>query len=284
MSRVAPLVEYLEQLQAKGETHVSLDAGAREIMRKFYVRAVYGEQKPTVAASLEDTPQASKSQNTVSAVTSLEKVQGGSYSEIIAKLKGACANYGPLKQLGTLRTVLVFPTVPERAEIMFVGDAPAYHDEKKGMPFAGPAGEKLNGILKAMNLSRQMVHVSNILKYRPALPNQTTNNRLASEAELATSKPLIDQEIQAIKPKVIVTLGQVAGSFFSGSDADIDSIRQGKYEYLGIPVIPTYHPSFLLHSQETSDKRALWEDMLKVMELLGMPISDKQRGYFVPKG
>ena len=219
-----------------------------------------------------------------SPAVSPQKVSGSGFVVVIASLRASCLGYAPLMGLASLRKVLVFPQAPERADIMFVGEAPGYHDEKAGIPFAGPAGEKLNGILKAMNLSRETVHVTNIVKFRPAIANQTTNNRPATAEELSASKPLIDQEIATLKPKVIVSLGTYAARFFTGEEKDIDEIRAGSYSYNGIPLVPTYHPSFLLHTQQTKDKRTLWEDMLKVMEMLQMPISDRQKGFFKPKG
>lgn len=272
MSVATPLIDYLKQLEAKGETHVTLDTTARTILRKFYVKAVHGDQPVEPKVKEENRGD-----------TELEKVTGSGYVEILASLKKSCEGYGPVRKLGSLRNVIVFPQAPVSADIMFVGEAPSYHDERVGVPFAGPAGEKLNGILKAMNLSREQVHVTNILKYRPSLPNQTTNNRPASEEELAAAKPLMEQEIKALQPKVIVTLGSNAAKFFTGQQSDLDEIRCRSYSYQGIKVISTYHPSFLLHTQDTKDKRALWEDMLKVMELMSLPISEKQRGYYAPQ-
>ena len=177
-----------------------------------------------------------------------------------------CANSPTWKLLGTLRSQMVFPSTPQSADIMFIGEAPSYHDERQGIPFSGPAGEKLNGILKAMGLSRETAHITTILKFRPSLPNQTTNNRNATADELNAFKPQLDQEIHAINPKVIITLGENTAQFLTGNTELLDTIREHPQTYLSKPLIPTYHPSYLLHNQETADKRRLWEDMLKAMK------------------
>ncbi len=274
-----PLINYLKQLQAKGETHVSLEPQAREIMREFYLRAV--QPHPTQAAPVPTTEKDSPSSPLTP--TPARQVTGSSATEKLTSLRELWLQNPSLKALGTLRSKLVFPPTPQQSEIMFIGEAPSYHDERSGTPFVGPAGEKLDGILKAMKLNRSMVHVTCILKFRPSLPNQTTNNRSASTEELAAARHLIDQEILALKPKVIITLGEGAAQFFTSQQTDLDTIRTASYTYLSTPLITTYHPSFLLHNQDTKDKRRLWEDMLKAMQLIGLPIDEKQRGFFAPK-
>lgn len=299
MSAAAPLIAYLEQLQDKGETHIALDEHSRAILRKFYVRAVKGatevvDRVPQQAAPVANVTRTSKTLSNSPAQPAAgstqapvavkpRKATGATHGELLDSLRSICESYAPLKALGSLRTCLVFPTPASSSDIMFVGEAPGYHDEKNGFPFSGPAGEKLNGILRAMGLRREQVHVTNILKFRPAIPQQTTNGRPATAIELETAKPLMDQEINTLKPKLIITLGDGAAKFFTKSTEDIDTLRSGSHSYKGIPVLPTYHPSYLLQAGETEDKRRLWLDMLKVMEMLSMPISEKQQGYFKKK-
>jgi len=295
----APLIEYLKQLQAKGQTHVGLDSIARDILRKFYIRAKKGNQ-PVVSESIQEStsvviespimPEAVTEVNITTEVKPIEtakavipqKFTGGSLADKYAFLQESYKAYAPLLQLGTLRPKIVFPQVSSAADIMFVSESPNYHDEKNGIPVSGPRGQKLDGVLKAMGLARDGVHITYILKNRPAMQNQTTNNRKASLEELATAKPLMDQEISLFQPKIIIALGEDAAKFFTQSTDDLDQLRGQVYKYTGIPVIPTFSPSFLLHNTDTRDKRSLWEDMLKVMEMLEMPISDRQRGFFAP--
>jgi DNA polymerase len=168
---------------------------------------------------------------------------------------------------------------------MFVGEAPGYNEEKEGEPFVGPAGQKLNYILKAMGIQRADVYISNLVKFRPSLPKQTTNNRKPSPEEMAACLPLVMAEISVVRPKLIIALGGTAAEGLLGLEGTVGAMRDKWHDLSGIPARVTYHPSYLLQSGGSNDvKRALWEDMLAAMEKLGMPISEKQRGFFLPKG
>ena len=166
---------------------------------------------------------------------------------------------------------------------MLVGEAPGYQEEREREPFVGPAGQKLNDILKAMGLSREEVYISNIVKFRPATPKQTTNNRKPTAEEMASCLSFIRAEVEIVKPRCIVALGGSAGEGLLGLSGSVTAMRGKWHDFGGIPVRVTYHPSYLLRSNSIRDKRAVWEDMLEAMEKLGMPISDKQRGYFATK-
>ncbi len=276
-SQVQPLIDYLQQLQRKGETHVHLDETARKVMREFFL-AAKGYKKLT--------PNATKSDNSRSSITSQQvQIQGNNSQEKIASLTTQAANWTPAKTLGTLHGTLVFSGGNPDADIMFISDAPGYFEETKGHPFAGPAGEKLDGILKAMDLTRDEVYISHLVKYRPSMPNQTTANRKPSGEEIEAFSSFIDAEIQVVNPKVIVALGSTAAHHLLNSDAPADQLR-GKFHQIKrtqIPVRVTYHPSYLLQTETNTDKRKLWEDMLSLMEKLEMPISDKQQKFFLPK-
>ena len=180
-------------------------------------------------------------------------------------LRDLAQNWKPARDLNSLRDTMVFATGNPHTQLMLIGEAPGYYEEVQREPFVGRAGEKLNQILKAMGLSRDMVYISNIVKFRPALPNQRTNNRAPTPEEIEACLPIIMHEIQVIQPKMIIALG---GRF---------------HDLNGIPVRVTYHPSYLLRSDNPREKRKVWEDMLAVMERMGMPVSEKQRGYFLPR-
>jgi DNA polymerase len=168
---------------------------------------------------------------------------------------------------------------------MFISDNPGYFEETKGHPFAGPSGEKLDGILKAMGLSRSDVYITHLVKYRPSMPNQTMANRKPSAEEIEAFAPFIDAEIQVVNPKVIVALGTTVAHHLIGTSAPTDQLR-GKFHQIPmtqVPVRVTYHPSYLLQNEAHADKRKLWEDMLSLMEKLEMPITDKQQNFFLPK-
>jgi DNA polymerase len=211
-------------------------------------------------------------------------VSGSSKAEQLAGLRKQAERWAPAFALGTLRETMVFATGNPDAEIMLVGEAPGYNEEKEGEPFVGPAGQKLNDILKAIGLRREEVYISNLVKFRPALPKQTTNNRKPSPEEMAACLPLVMAEISVVQPKLIIALGGTAAEGLLGLEGTVGSMRGKWHEVSGIPARVTYHPSYLLQSGGSNDvKRALWEDMLAAMEKLGMPISEKQRGFFLPK-
>jgi DNA polymerase len=167
---------------------------------------------------------------------------------------------------------------------MLIGEAPGYHEEREGKPFAGSAGEKLDGILKAMGLSREDVYISNLVKFRPAAPRQTTNNRKPTTEEIAAFLPFVRAEIEIIQPECIVALGETAAEGLLGLTGNVISMTGRWHDFEGTPVRATYHPSHLLQSNGGNQtKRQLWEDMLAVMEKLDLPISEKQRGFFLEK-
>ena len=130
-----------------------------------------------------------------------------------------------------------------------------------------------------MGLSREGVYIANILKCRPDTPGQAAGNRKPTSAEMDTCKPYVVEQIDIIRPKAIVALGATAAEGLLGLSG-ISRLRGKWQSFRGVPVMPTYHPAYLLRNQALSEKRKVWEDMLAVMEKLGMPISDKQQRFF----
>ncbi len=192
----------------------------------------------------------------------------------------------PMLELGSLRETPVFGQGDVRASLMFVGDAPNYFDEQARMPFAGEAGKKLDGILSAMGLVRDSVYLTELVKFRPALPRQTTNNRPPNEKEVALGASVLDVEIELVRPRAIVALGVIAARGLLRAEGDLPlSAFRGRSLFHGdVPVVVTHHPSYLLRTSDMGERRKLWEDMLQAMELAGLPVSDKQRSFFLPKG
>jgi uracil-DNA glycosylase len=185
--------------------------------------------------------------------------------------------------LASSRTGVVFGVGSIDAELMFVGEAPGADEDKQGEPFVGAAGQLLTRIIQTMGLSRETVYIANILKCRPDTPGQTTGNRKPTAAEMQTCIPYLHSQIDLIRPKALVALGATAIEGLLGAAGGISRLRGNWHTYRGIPLMPTFHPAYLLRNQALSEKRKVWEDMLKVMEKLGMPISDKQRAFFLPK-
>jgi DNA polymerase len=164
---------------------------------------------------------------------------------------------------------------------MFVGEAPGADEDQQGEPFVGKAGQLLTRMIQAMSLSRERVYIANVLKCRPDTPGQAYGNRRPTPDEMKTCLPYLREQIQIIQPKVIVALGAVALEGLFGKPAPITRVRGQFIQFQNIPVMPTYHPAYLLRNQQMSEKRKVWEDLMQVMERLGLPLSDKQRAYFL---
>lgn len=206
---------------------------------------------------------------------------GETRHEKLAWLRERAANWAPARKLNSLRDTMVFAVGNPDADLMLVGEAPGAEEERRGEPFVGPAGETLTKILKAMGLKRDEVYITNIVKFRPAMTEQGQSNRPPTPEEMASCVAFVRAEIGIVRPKVIVALGGTASKGLLGRDDPVARLRGRFLEYQGIPVMVTYHPAYLLHQKSGhAEKRKVWEDMLLVMERLGLPISEKQRAFF----
>ncbi len=168
------------------------------------------------------------------------------------------------------------------ADIFFCGEAPGADEEEQGEPFVGKAGQLLNKMIKAMGLEREQVYIGNIMNWRPQLPTRV-GNRPPTPEEIEFCLPYLKAQVAVVQPKLIVALGATAakGLLGAGSFRSLREIKGEWKTFEGIPTLATYHPSYLLRNDSKRDKRSAWEDLLKVMERSGLPISDKQRGYFL---
>lgn len=175
------------------------------------------------------------------------------------------------------------------AKIMFVGEAPGAEEEVQGEPFVGPAGQLLTKMIGAMGLARKDVYIGNIMNWRPQLPTAPgvtqVGNRPPNEEEMRYCLPYLRAQIEVVNPALLVALGSTAaqGLLGFGSFKALAEIRGLWREFAGTPLLVTYHPSYILRSQSNRSKRMIWEDLLKVMERAALPISEKQRGYFLDK-
>jgi DNA polymerase len=182
--------------------------------------------------------------------------------------------------LAASRKTVVFGVGDPDAQLMFVGEAPGADEDKQGEPFVGKAGQLLTKIIQTMGLGRDSVYIANILKCRPDTPGESAGNRKPTTEEMQTCIPFLHEQIDLIRPKVIVALGATAVEGLLGKTIGITKLRGQWRTYRGTPLMPTYHPAYLLRNQALSEKRRVWEDMLQVMERLGMTISEKQRNFF----
>jgi DNA polymerase len=183
--------------------------------------------------------------------------------------------------LAAARKNVVFGVGDINAQLMFVGEAPGADEDDQGEPFVGKAGQLLTRIIQTMGLTRDTVYIGNILKCRPDTPGQASGNRKPTPEEMQTCIPYLQEQIDLIRPRVIVALGGTAVEGLLGKTIGITRLRGQWRTYRGIPLMPTYHPAYLLRNQSLSEKRRVWEDMLQVMDKLGLPISQKQRDYFL---
>ncbi|MBE7560071.1 uracil-DNA glycosylase [bacterium] len=164
--------------------------------------------------------------------------------------------------LGATRTHFVFGVGDADAELVFVGEAPGYDEDMQGEPFVGKAGQLLTRIIAAMGLSRRDVYICNVLKCRPP------ENRNPHPDEVALCSPYLHRQLEIIAPKVVVGLGKFGCETLLGRTVAITRERGRWQQYRGIPVMPTYHPSYLLRNPDA--KREVWEDMKEVMRRLGI--------------
>ena len=175
------------------------------------------------------------------------------------------------------------------AKIMFVGEAPGAEEELQGEPFVGPAGQLLTKMIGGMGLARADVYIGNIMNWRPELPTAEgatqVGNRAPNEEEMRYCLPYLRAQIEIVQPGLLVALGATAaqGLLGFGSFKALGDIRGQWRDFSGTPLLVTYHPSYILRSQSNRSKRMIWEDLLKVMERAALPISVKQRGYFLEK-
>ena len=163
-----------------------------------------------------------------------------------------------LHKLG--RRQVVFGTGNPDADLMFVGEAPGADEDEQGVPFVGRAGQLLTKIIEAIGLRREDVYIANVIKCRPP------GNRNPEPDEVATCEPFLVQQIDIVKPRVIVALGTFAAHLLLRTDAPISRIRGRVHHLRGAALIPTFHPAYLLRSPER--KREVWDDMKKVRALL----------------
>lgn len=204
----------------------------------------------------------------------------GSSKDKLAALDEAVRSCRKCEHLASSRTQTVFGIGNPDAELMFVGEAPGADEDKQGEPFVGRAGELLTKIIGAMGLSRADVYIANVLKCRPDMPPGAPGNRPPTTEEMQECLPYLREQIAIIRPRILVALGKTAMAGLVGTEETMGAMRGRWFEFDGIPLLPTYHPSYLLRNGSNTEKRKVWEDMMLVMEKLGLPISEKQRRFF----
>jgi len=165
------------------------------------------------------------------------------------------------------RTHIVFGEGNPKAEILFIGEGPGEEEDRQARPFVGRAGQLLTKIIRdGMKLRREDVYIANIVKCRPP------GNREPERDEVAACGPFLMQQIRAIGPRVIVTLGRPSTSTLLGRAVQITRVRGVWHDFHGIPLMPTYHPAFVLRQYTEKTRREVWEDMKQVLQRVGRAI------------
>jgi uracil-DNA glycosylase len=224
-------IKAVEEMKRSGVTHVAVSkATLEELGRKPAPRGV---TRPTIS---------------------------GDWLALEAETK-RCKKCG---ELARTRQNVVFGVGNPHAELMFIGEAPGADEDAQGEPFVGRAGQLLTKIIEGMGLKRSEVYIANVLKCRPP------ENRVPLPEETASCLPYLEKQIEMIRPKVIVALGATALRSLLDIQIGITKMRGNWYTYRDIPIMPTFHPAYLLRNPPA--KREVWEDMKAVLRKLGRPV------------
>jgi uracil-DNA glycosylase len=291
-------IQHLEELKAQGVQFVSVSAEDSSILTRSRPAALPAlplqrtsseapareaarpnaavEPHARVVTQERPLPAKETGSGPISA-TSSSAAKSAAFAELRQRVL-ACTK---CTHLVAARQNVVFGVGNLEARLMFVGEAPGSDEDQQGEPFVGKAGQLLTKMIQAMGLKRGDIYIANILKCRPDTPGQAAGNRKPTPGEMQTCLPYLHEQIDLIKPEVLVALGATAVEGLLGKTMGITRLRGNWRSYRGIPLMPTYHPAYLLRNQALSERRRVWEDLLQVMEKLSMPISQKQRNYFL---
>lgn len=296
---LSAVYEELVRLKAEGEDRIYLDDRTLELLKpKAVPQPEQGssglewegipEQKTSQVSKPTQQNSSPKQSNTfgqpLPADVPIVELPDGEAETRMAWLHEKVENCPICKEHLSNFGKIVFGTGNPNADIFFCGEAPGADEEKAGEPFVGPAGQLLAKIIQAMGLQRSDVYIGNILKWRPE-HNKPYGNRPPTIEEMNFCMPYLKAQIEIVQPKAIVALGNTAVTGFLGPDPKrkLSQIRGQWHTFGDIPLMVTFHPSYLLRNGTMGTKRKVWEDMLKVMEKTDMEVSERQQGFFLPK-
>ena len=239
------------------------DSGSRgqliEHIRFFAELGVKGLNRSEILVSSNippNTTQLSRSSPTTITLSGRGAVSTKSLQAIRNEL-GECTRC-KLHELG--RQQIVFGVGDPKARLMFVGEAPGRDEDAQGVPFVGRAGKLLTKIIESIGLDREQVYIANVIKCRPP------KNRNPEHDEVEKCEPFLFEQIDSVRPRVIVALGSFAARTLLQSETPISRLRGQVYDYRGTQLVPTFHPAYLLRNP--GRKRDVWEDMKRVKALL----------------
>jgi DNA polymerase len=279
------LVEALESLKKQGQKVISIDTDNFTFLEKGPIAPPQITQHSPQNQIRHPLPEISHNEKLQTTRTIPKSVQTfTSKREHWENLRERVLGNEDLKKHVRPGKNLVFGVGNLDAEIFFCGEAPGADEEIQGIPFVGRAGQLLTKIITAMGLSREEVYIGNIMNWRPEMDGET-GNRPPTQEEMQFCLPYLIEQVEIVQPKVIVALGATAVSGLLGADKSrrMSAVRGRWHEFCGIPLMITFHPSYLLRNGTNTMKRIVWEDILQVMERVGLPISVKQRQYFLEK-
>jgi DNA polymerase len=264
----------LPRVLAAFDRAIGLESTLRPVAADPSVQAAepaWTGSRPAPATALAPAPSVSQ----VAGIPGSSLRAAGDRADRAARLKEIAARHAascPHCTRASGWTNLVFGEGAPDASVMFVGEAPGETEDRVGRPFVGPAGEKLDEMIKAMGLARGDVYVANVLKARPP------GNRTPLPDEVAACAPFLVEQILAVQPKAIVALGGSAVRALLGVDTGITRLRGQWLEWTPpagaecppIPVMPTYHPSYVLRTYTVEVRRQVWHDLRAVMARVGL--------------
>jgi uracil-DNA glycosylase len=250
----------------KGQVDFLAEAGAGFVLKPAHdnsagdrPRNVPPAPRQTPARDIRPQPPAAPSLTSLAGLPAQTAAERRSLEEIDKQVL-VCK----LCSLHKLRTLAVPGEGNRSAALMFIGEGPGRDEDAQGRPFVGRAGQLLRKIIAAMKFREDEVYITNIVKCRPP------DNRVPHREEEEACSPYLIRQIELIRPRVIVTLGKTPTDYFVPGRAGMTARRGNFGDYRGIPVMPTFHPSYLVRNEGNRElKRMVWEDMQKVMALLG---------------
>ena len=241
---IGETIDALEEMKRVGVTHVGVSRKTLEELGKAPVAAGVVSPPHVDARPVPDGVAAK-----LAAIEARAKV---------------CVKCG---ELSRCRHSVVFGVGSPHAEIMFVGEAPGHDEDMQGEPFVGRAGELLTKIIVAMGFKREDVYIANVLKCRPP------QNRTPLPDEITNCLPYLLSQIELIQPRIIVALGATAVRSLLDVQLGITKMRGHWYSFRDIPIMPTFHPAYLLRNPPA--KKEVWEDMKAVLQKLGREVPKK---------
>jgi DNA polymerase len=265
------------------EFDLTLDEAARQLRQRLdSLRAAGIDYLPVTNEPLPETPPAVQEPSHLVTLFGEDEPtpdQAGAVSpeqrrialQLLANEVAGCTR---CSELAATRTQTVFGVGPSNAELCFIGEAPGRDEDLQGEPFVGPAGQLLNRILAAAGLKREEVYICNVLRCRPP------GNRPPRVEEAVNCSYYLEKTLELLQPRYICTLGASAAKYLMQLNpaTTMGKLRKRFHDYKGVPVLCTYHPSYLLRLEDpekTEKKREVWEDFKLLLNRMGKPIPGK---------